>query len=284
MFPGTGEPDLEAVAEMVAFLSDIDPLYRWNAAPQPLRIGGAWLTDLQSRRNQQLVAYEEGNLSKIAQLHENMFFNELIAGLWNYGYINDGKVDAQASLNFQSDYEEVLSIWPDFADYSPPSSLSWWGFGFPGGGGERGSYKFTDPWHFAQSKLVLNALNLAELGSRSCRGVLEIGSGYGGLVYLLANAPKVETIVLVDIPLNFLTCFYFLKRSLPEGSNLDLSSGGVGGVSGLTFCRRSELCHSGMTFCPMCLGWDRISMFREWFSLSSGWVEVRLSARWGQCV
>ncbi len=31
-------------------------------------------------------------------------------------------------------------------------------------------------------------------------------------------------------------------------------------------------------------GWDRISMFREWFSLSPGWVEVRLSARWGQYV
>jgi len=102
VFPGTGEPDLEAVAEMVAFLSDIDPFYRWNAAPQPLRIGGAWLTDLQSRRNQQFVAYEEGNLSKIAQLHENMFFNELIAGLWNYGYINDGKVDAAGVAEFSA--------------------------------------------------------------------------------------------------------------------------------------------------------------------------------------
>lgn len=117
---GSGEPNLGAISAMLDFLDEIDPLYRSISPPEPLRIGGAWLQDLQQRRTNQLTAYKEKQPSEIARLHENMFFNELTAGLWNYGYYENGQMSVPSLQNFHGDLEEIETIWPELEYYSPP--------------------------------------------------------------------------------------------------------------------------------------------------------------------
>lgn len=47
-----------------------------------------WKKYLLKNKKDQLDIYKSGNLEKVVLLHENMFYNSLIKGLWNYSYYN----------------------------------------------------------------------------------------------------------------------------------------------------------------------------------------------------
>lgn len=72
-----------------------------------LQIAGAWRDDLIQRRPVQNKIYADGNPQDVAKFHENMFFNELISGLWNYGYVDQDPKISKISVNMLfSDYFE----------------------------------------------------------------------------------------------------------------------------------------------------------------------------------
>ena len=60
-----------------------------------------------------------------------------------------------------------------------------------------------------ESKMVTNCIKLAS--NDSCT-ILDLGSGMGGLAEMLHYSENIEKIILVDIPLNLVTAYYYLKR------------------------------------------------------------------------
>lgn len=227
-------PNLDLAADIVDFISQVDPFYRGHSVPKPLEIGGAWGGDLRVRRVNQISTYEGKNLHEVALLHNNMFFNELVFGLWRHCYWHEVKTRFYSRGRLdraRREIQHVTSIWPEFMDFPPTAyrkSLPQWGFGAPAPGNSKNPghtqkvlKTMKSAWLFNQLKMIGNAM---ELVPEEISGVLEIGSGFGGLAELLANSHPLRTILLIDIPLNLTTCYYFLRQSLPASISVYLHS------------------------------------------------------------
>jgi len=98
--------------EIKNFFLKIDPFY-YNIPdlPKELEIG-AWKTGLENRRKNQINAYKNGSHADIAELHEKMFYNELITGLWSYFYFSDN-YRKLGMMNFSEDFKDYDTIYPD---------------------------------------------------------------------------------------------------------------------------------------------------------------------------
>ena len=68
------------------FFSHINPFYENVNIPDMLEIAGAWRDDLMIRRNHQLQLINDRDIDGYYDLSRKMFYNELIAGLWSFGY------------------------------------------------------------------------------------------------------------------------------------------------------------------------------------------------------
>ena len=191
----------------------MDPFYERQELPTALKIGGAWLDDLKVRRLSQIQTYESGNVDQVVTLHENMFFNCLITGLWNFGYLQDRRVAQSALASCSHEFLATRRMWPEISQLRVLSPVPWWGVQPDP---DVAPIRFTDTWHWTQERHIANAVSLLNLKASGLPGFLEIGSGFGGLAERLARRGDIDPIVLVDIPLNLVTAFYYLRRSLPD--------------------------------------------------------------------
>lgn len=210
---------MQLATDILDFIAEVDPFYGDRSLPTALEIRGAWGGDLRARRKNQIEAYEKRDSTAVASLHSRMFFNELVSGLWNHAYWQDRNSSRARLAEAQKEIEHVKSVWPEFESFSASTKVPNWGFGL------RGSQDvlktMVSAWHFTQMKLVENSSRLMRGGAS---GVLEIGSGFGGLAELLALANSQRKILLVDIPLNLTTCYFYLRQSLPESVSVVLHS------------------------------------------------------------
>lgn len=211
--PPLPDMSLTVAEEILLFLNAVDPFYAHQELPAPLKIGGAWLEDLKMRRLPQIQTYESGEADLVASLHESMFFNCLTTGLWNYGYLQEGRVARSALAACSRDFVHTRRIWPEIAQIRVLSPVPWWGVQPDSG---VAPIRFTDTWHWTQERHIANAIALRTSKAFGASGLLEIGSGFGGLAERLARRGDIDPIVLVDIPLNLVTAFYYLRRSFPD--------------------------------------------------------------------
>ena len=107
------ELNLNAANTIIEFASKLDFFYEGAELRKELRIDGAWKNFLMKERKTQSKIYKETkNTMAIARFHQEMFFNELIKGLWNYGYVNRGRKPTQISrANFMSDLKSTNIIY-----------------------------------------------------------------------------------------------------------------------------------------------------------------------------
>lgn len=178
-----------------------------------MEIRGEWLEDLHVRRELQIQTYQTGNVEKVSTLHENMFFNCLITGLWKHGYLQNQRVASSALADCAEEFSATRRVWSEISQIQVLSNLPWWGVSPDL---DVNPIRFTDTLHWTQERHIANAVGLLTPESSYVSGILEIGSGFGGLAERLARRGDVDPIVLVDIPLNLVTAFYYLSRSLPD--------------------------------------------------------------------
>jgi hypothetical protein len=178
---------------------------------QELQIAGAWHDDLLQRRPIQNKIYVDGNPQDVAKFHENMFFNELISGLWAYGYLDqDPKILKKSVNTLFSDYIEYKKIYPSDSFISVKPSLPYWGFG-------EGVITPVDVWHSVQAHAVNDLHSLiSRINTQKNLSFIEIGSGFGGLAEKLGKANIFDRFLLVDIPHNLVTAYYYLSQSFGE--------------------------------------------------------------------
>ena len=121
-----------------------------------LKIGGAWKSFLMEEEKVQSTIYN-GNTdaSEVAKFHEEMFFNELVKGLWNYGYITRRDKPSQISrTKFMSDLKATNIVYPS-NKLLVSNKIPMWGHKTP-----KGIIKYTDIAHSIQA---INVNDIAEL-------------------------------------------------------------------------------------------------------------------------
>jgi len=208
---GSTDPcgDVILAKQVLNFTENIDFFYEKQIIPPSLEIAGAWRLDLIARRKKQIDIYMSGNVNSVAQYHENMFFNELIMGLWNYGYLHcEPKINRHAISNFLSDFESYAKIFPTLPFLVSDVPLPVWGH-------SNGTdiIRFTDIWHSIQANHLADvALYIKKLKRTESLSYIEIGSGFGGLAEKLAVNSIFNKLVLIDIPHNLVTAYYYLGR------------------------------------------------------------------------
>jgi hypothetical protein len=197
---------------ILSFTKKIDLFYEKQTIPSPLQIGGAWKNDLIGRRKVQSEIYKGNHSSKaVAEFHENMFFNELISGLWNYGYLHDEpRLNHDSIVSFLSDLESVNRIFPAKSFLISKVPIAVWGHR-----SEAGIVKFTDIWHSIQANHIVDVVSYLKIFEKpQTLSYIEIGSGFGGLAEKLANSSIFDRLVLFDIPHNLITAYYYLGRCI----------------------------------------------------------------------
>ena len=215
----TFEPDYEIGMEIKNFFLKIDPFYEnMPDLPKELEIG-AWKTGLENRRKNQINAYKNGSHADIAKLHEKMFYNELITGLWSYFYFSDN-YRKLGMMNFSEDFKDYDTIYPDHSFLFTENPIPCWGHRNPAIEDNK-LIKHTDIAHAVEAITVTNCVKLAS--NDSCT-ILEIGSGMGGSAERLHYSENIEKIILVDTPLNLVTAYYYSKRGLTNKSKISIAS------------------------------------------------------------
>ena len=185
--PAKSDPDLESSEEIIRFFSKVDMFYEGIELPEALHIGGAWKGDLISRRKHQMNIYHSKDIKAVSNLHENMFYNELVAGMWLYHYY-DGTMPLSAKMNFAGDFVDYISTYPNDPYLKSKIPIKSWGLrnrSQP----ELGILKMPDFCHAMECNLVLESLKLS---SKDSINVLEIGSGFGGLAERLFSSEKIK--------------------------------------------------------------------------------------------
>jgi hypothetical protein len=206
-----GPGDTNLAARIISFSQQVDFYYSDIRVPTPLQIAGAWRADLQARRRTQAKIYGS-SAQAVADFHEQMFFNELVAGLWNYGYWGDN-IDIACIGNFAEDYRNYAGIFPERAYLVSTIPLPIWGMREDPGP----IVRFTDLWHATQAEHVEQvAEHICARDGAQTINFLEIGSGFGGLAEKLARCSAIGRMVLTDIPHNLVTAFYYLSRCFGE--------------------------------------------------------------------
>ena len=192
--------------EIFFFLDRVDLFYKKLNLRKELKIGGAWLKDLKKRRLTQNTIYKKKSQKIILDFHEKMFFNELVKGLWNYSYVND--LDKLVINRFIEDYNKFIKIhnYPKILFSEIPFQR--WGVKL-----NSKILSFNDIWHTEQAIVIKNLtsiLNVKKLNDTF--HFLEIGSGYGGLIEKLNKFNIFNKYILIDIPHNLITTYYFLSK------------------------------------------------------------------------
>jgi len=191
------------------FFSHINPFYENVNIPDMLEIAGAWRDDLMIRRNHQLQLINDRDIDGYYDLSRKMFYNELIAGLWSFGY-DYNKIFI--NRNFIHDINNVKKI-TSCANEKLGCTKAWdiWGLGIDVGGKER-VISYVSPNHYLQAYNINNLILTINRSTQS-KLIVDLGSGFGGMANILAELCKEKLrIVLFDIPLNLATAFIYLSH------------------------------------------------------------------------
>lgn len=194
----------EIVGEIMSFFERVDPFYEGVDIPE-LKIGGTWRNDLMTRRGTQLRLIASRDREGYRILQERMFFNELVFGLWTYGYYKEGIVAPDDFLAACNRFQNLTGT--PVSQYASPPVQASWGLAAD----EHRVVRFTDPDQCTQAFNILNLV--AALHAKRKVTVADLGSGFGGMAEKLAlMASQPLNIILIDIPMNLVTAYGFLAR------------------------------------------------------------------------
>ena len=205
----------ETIDEIFDFFENIHPFYEGMKISKELEINGAWLKILSDTRTKQIKYLKKQEKDNFKCLLENLFFNELNRGVWNYQYYENGKALKTILPDLFIDeckiYEKITSL--SVGSLASNEYFDTWGAET-----ESGIVKYPSLNHGIQA---FNLMNLIEsFDSQMIVKVLDLGSGYGGMTeYLLRHKTKMKnnfSLTLVDIPLNLTTAFAYLSRTFSK--------------------------------------------------------------------
>ena len=194
----------EIVSEILKFNSNCHFFYENLSVNQELRIGGLWKNHILKNKKKQLDSYLSKNLDEIMILHENMFYNCLIHGFWNYSNFKNISFNYSAILLFLKDLNLYKIMYKNFDGLPSNNQIKKWGYKY-----KNDKIHFIDMASVMQKDLILNSLNL--LNKKQKYNLLEIGSGYGALAERLFEEDRVSTLILLDIPSSLTVAFYYLS-------------------------------------------------------------------------
>ena len=197
----------DVIVDNIFEFYDLIPPFYDQDVPSQLQIGGAWRQRFLDIRKKQLQYIIERNKRRYSELLENLFFDELLSGLWNYHYYNEQKNvhrfllrDIKSFEQFTGQNKAILS-----------RNDSWRRWGLPV---DDGVIIYTDSYHGIQAKRLQLLLDGIRKNNVT---VLDLGSGFGGMVdYLCRWSNRPLNIILVDIPLNLTTAYGYLARLYGE--------------------------------------------------------------------
>jgi hypothetical protein len=202
----------EILNEIFAFFDNIHPFYEGMPIKEPLLIGDLWKTALKLERRNQLDFINKRDISRYKELLENMFFNELIRGLWNFHYFNANLLKNRPHINFLALcklFQKVTSL--PLKTISAGKEFKTWGAKT-----DKGIIQYTAPEHALQAFNIINLLSNSSTKQDGVFTVLDLGSGYGGMAEMLLN-PAIKgdmklSLFLIDIPLNLTTAYAYLSH------------------------------------------------------------------------
>ena len=191
------------VREIIKFNKSCDLSYKNISTNENLKISGLWKELLVRYKKEQLEAYNTGDINKIILLHENMFYNPLIEGLWNYTHLNDLGKNYSSLILFLKDLYLYRIIFRDYSGLSSSNKIKKWGY-------QHGNDKFhfLDISSKIQKNLISNSLNL--LNDKKKFNILEIGGGFGSLAERMFEEERINSYTIVDIPSTLLIAYYYL--------------------------------------------------------------------------
>ena len=203
------------IDEIFDFFENIHPFYEGMKISNELEINGAWKKILLETRTKQIEYIKNQDRENFKCLIENLFFNELNRGVWNYQYWDNGKA---LRANLPDLFVDECKIFEKITSLSVDSLASNEYFDTWGAETESGVIKYPSLNHGIQA---FNLMNLIEsFDDQKIIKVLDLGSGWGGMAeYLLRSKKKMKNkfcLTLVDIPLNLTTAFAYLSKTFSK--------------------------------------------------------------------
>ncbi len=203
----------EVVSKIFDFFDAVPPFYD-KETPEALQIGGAWRAILLEKRRTQLAAIENKDTELYLTLLQHFYKSELIYGLWNYGRAPTPRLAPNFIREVRTFQVETGRAPRDLLAAGSISSA--WGLKvLPE---TDSAVTYAAPAHGRQASHILNALAFLDTTSSGRQfTILDIGSGFGGMAIFLASwSTRPLRIVLLDIPLNLVNAYAFLKIAAPH--------------------------------------------------------------------
>lgn len=201
----------DIISNILYFSNEIDMFYNNINIREELKINGSWKHDQRIRRQNLIKNLKDRNKTNLSNLFENMFFNEIVEGVWCYQHYKEKNKEFMIG-DFVKDYLEFKTIYPKETIMSFDTNLPHWGYKLV----DTGLFiKPMDLWHTYQTILIeIGIKNLFEKDNYKKKyNIIEIGSGWGGLAYNLFKKNLFNNIILVDIPINLISAYYFLTTA-----------------------------------------------------------------------
>jgi hypothetical protein len=195
--------------EILKFFDSVPPFYD-EGAPSPLQIQGIWEEQLLENRNNQIRYINENDVSAYTKMLDNMFYNELVNGLWNHGYY---KSIEYIPKEFKMECELFCRLTNgEVGDLITNDVWSVWGHKV-----DEGVVTFKDPNNAIQAFNVYNIGKNIHKNMGNSINIADIGSGFGGMAEKLAIYSDIPiNIFLLDIPLNLTTAYAYLTKIFPK--------------------------------------------------------------------
>lgn len=201
----------EIIEQIFAFYDNIDPFYEGMNIRKELKIGRGWTHILKESRKNQIELIKNSDKAGYSKLLENMFFNEIVTGLWNYNYFNKSLF----STRLPNQFLEVCNLFEKVTSTSLKTIASDNVWHIWGAKTENGVIPYNSPDHSLQAFNIINLLSFIDDSDRIFN-VLDLGSGYGGMCEKLLNPyfkkNKVISVFLIDVPLNLTTAYAYLAQ------------------------------------------------------------------------
>ena len=209
----------------------------------------------EERKTQSDIYRKAKDVITVAKFHEEMFFNELIKGLWNYGYIDRYRKPSQISKSgFMTDLKNNNMMYHNNNSLVAKNRIPAWGHGI-----KEGIIKYTDIAHSVQARHVNEMANYYKSSHKNQEiSFLEIGSGFGGLAEKLLLDCKFRKIILFDIPHNLVTAYYYLSQTNVQSGKIELAS------SISKFTEYFEDSYTKVILCPTCF-YDTVKTLKDNF-------------------
>lgn len=215
----------DKLKDILCFFDKIDPLYKGVSGP--LAIGGAWLNLIKDERKNQLKIVLQQGIEREADyraLLENMFRNELIKGIQNYGHFEDADFLSDVFMDSIKDFcymtGRSIGALCQTNEFGNP-----WGLKVP-----EGIVKYVDTWHGIQADSAIKLLEISSLAiSDSDQSerltVADLGSGFGGTIEKIARWYNRKCLfLLIDIPINLTTSYAYISSTFPRNRTTIVSN------------------------------------------------------------